>query len=504
MQRNCIHIFLLFSCCLLFQTCQAQSDSHTGIDREPVAAGRFYPSSADQLETMLQNLFASAVGKDIADPLALIVPHAGYVFSGEVAASVYKMLDREKQYKHIFLIGSSHTMYFNGAAIYTRGDFITPLGRVGIDELAVSLVEEYSFITDDIAPHKTEHSLEVQIPFLQYWLKRPFTIIPIILGGESESNFRKLAVVLAPYLSEENLFIISTDFSHYPGYNDAMISDNAMADAILSNSAEEFTRTRGKCESKGTDGLVTTMCGWTSVYTLLSITENREHVRYEKIIYRNSGDSPYGGKDGVVGYYGIVLSEISDQTDDSGFFLTDPDKQYLLGLARNTITEYLSGNSHNQLFDSSGSETLTENAGAFVTLKIDGNLRGCIGNFNPEMPLYRTVQEMAIAAATNDPRFYPVKPEEVSRIEIEISVLTPLHKIETIDEFVLGKHGIYIKKGNRSGTFLPQVAEETGWTTVEFLGHCARDKAGIGWEGWKDAELYTYEALVFSEHDFAK
>ena len=142
--------------------------------------------------------------------------------------------------------------------------------------------------------------------------------------------------------------------------------------------------------------------------------------------------------------------------------------------------------------------------GAFVTLHKDGALRGCIGRFVANEPLYTIVQKMAIAAATEDNRFPTVKQDEISEIDIEISVLTPLKKIESIDEIEMGRHGIYIKKGFTTGTFLPQVAIETGWTKEEFLGYCARNKAGIGWDGWKDADIYIYEALVFGENDIKK
>ena len=136
-----------------------------------------------------------------------------------------------------------------------------------------------------------------------------------------------------------------------------------------------------------------------------------------------------------------------------------------------------------------------------MTLRENGELRGCIGRFDASEPLYLVVQKMAVASSSEDFRFSPVSAQEVNQLEIEISVLTPMRRITSIDEFQLGKHGIYMKKGVQSGTFLPQVAEETGWTKEEFLGHCAQDKAGIGWNGWKDAELYVYEALVFSEKD---
>ncbi|MCD6598927.1 MAG: AmmeMemoRadiSam system protein A, partial [Bacteroidales bacterium] len=148
------------------------------------------------------------------------------------------------------------------------------------------------------------------------------------------------------------------------------------------------------------------------------------------------------------------------------------------------------------------SKTLLAPAGAFVTLHTaEGQLRGCIGRFQPEAPLYKVVKEMAVSAALNDYRFSPLKSAEIPSVDIEISVLTPLKKIQSIDELELGKDGIYIKKDSRSGTFLPQVAESTGWSKEEFLGHCSRDKAGLGWDGWKDARLYTYQAIIFSEKE---
>jgi AmmeMemoRadiSam system protein A len=179
--------------------------------------------------------------------------------------------------------------------------------------------------------------------------------------------------------------------------------------------------------------------------------------------------------------------------------LTQADKQELLRIARNTVDTYVKTRTVPPLSISAYSENIKSRAGAFVTLKIDDKLRGCIGTFEPDSPLYKVVQEMAIASSTQDSRFQPVKPDELKSIQIEISVLTPMRKIKNICEIQLGKHGIYIRKGYSGGTFLPQVATETGWTLEEFLGHCSRDKAGIGWTGWKDADIYIYEALIFQE-----
>lgn len=505
MNKKILRLFILLGLVLTINSCRSQvtDKTQTKIDRQPAVSGSFYPADKNELLKMVEGFFNEAPQVLTQQPLAVIVPHAGYVFSGVVAAASYKQIDRNKKFKHIFIIGSSHTMYFDGASVYSQGDFITPLGKVTVDTLAGWLDKKYDFINSNTEPHEKEHSLEVQLPFLQYWLKKDFSIIPIIIGGESQSLCKNLADALAPYFTEENLFVISTDCSHYPNYEDAKVSDNTMAEAVLTNSAQKFMLAKLKDESKGYANLVTAMCGWTSTLTLLDITENRNDIVYKRILYKNSGDSPqYGDKNRVVGYNAICAIKMDKKVDKSQFVLTDEDKVELLKIARKTILDYLKDGKTEILDRSKLPSNLLVQAGAFVTLKEHGSLRGCIGSFNPEQSLYKVVQSMAIASATEDYRFTPVKSDEVPNLEIEISVLTPLKKINSIDEIVLGKHGIYIKKGERSGTFLPQVATGTGWNLEEFLGHCAQDKAFIGWNGWKDADIYTYEAIVFEEKEF--
>ncbi|MCB9001178.1 MAG: AmmeMemoRadiSam system protein B [Bacteroidales bacterium] len=500
--KAAIKALSLFIIIAMNNSCNGQNNQSNLSNRKPVVAGSFYPASKGELTKVLEEYFSRANKTLKNDPIALIVPHAGYVFSGQVAASAFKQLDRDKPYKHIFLIGSSHTMYFSGASIYTQGNFETPLGSVPIDSLAKELVMQNDIITDNPQPHAQEHGLEVQLPFLQYWLKKPFSIVPIIVGGESQSTPKLLAQILAPYFTSDNLFIISSDFSHYPSYNDASASDSEMEQAIVSNSATNFMAIKHKLEGSGINNLATAMCGWTSALTLLNITENISDIAYFPILYHNSGDSPYGEKDRVVGYWAIAA--VKKTTDKQEFNLTDKDKIFLLSLARNSITNLLTNKEVEEPDQSELSQNLLANAGAFVTLKENGQLRGCIGNFSTNTPLYRVVMSMAKAAATEDYRFSPVTANELKNIEIEISVLTPLKKIDNISEIVLGKHGIYIKKGMHTGTFLPQVAKETGWNIEEFVGHCSRDKAFIGWDGWRNADLYTYEAIIFDENEFIK
>jgi AmmeMemoRadiSam system protein A len=222
-----------------------------------------------------------------------------------------------------------------------------------------------------------------------------------------------------------------------------------------------------------------------------------EELELSPVLYRNSGDSKIGDKDRVVGYWAIAGSE--KQAEQQAFNLSGQEKESLLEISRSTLESFIKTGTLTEITPGSLSPPLKVPAGAFVSLYMGGRLRGCIGSFSPTDPLYAVVESMTLAAALKDSRFVPVEEPELEYIDIEISVLTPLQKISSIDEFELGKHGIYMIKDDQSGTFLPQVADDSGWNTEEFLGHCARDKAGIGWDGWKEADLYIYEAVIFSE-----
>ena len=484
------------------------------VNRRPAVAGSFYPGSAKELTSTLSSLFASAEPRKVTGTIqAVISPHAGYVFSGSVAASAFHQLDSEKVYQNVFIIGSSHRFSFDGSSVYTRGNYETPLGTVLVNlELAKKLANDPSGVfTDRTDAHIYEHSLEVQLPFLQKIYGDKLIIVPIVLGTQRPSVCKKIAQVLKPYMAPENLFVISTDFSHYPGYEDAVRADALTADAICANVPEHFLNTIRRTEAKGIPGLVTCICGWTSVLTLLHMTEDLPGIEYHKVQYRNSGDSPYGERDRVVGYYAIVITtkavtsndnQSVKESSDEEFYLSELEKQALISIARNTLESNTRSSKIPPVERNLLTSTLETPCGAFVTLRKKGELRGCIGRFETTEPLWKVVQEMTAAAAVQDYRFDPVDRSELKDIDIEISVLTPLKRINSPDQIRLGIDGIYIRKGSASGTFLPQVAKETNWTLEEFLGHCARDKAGIGWNGWKDAELYTFQALILEEKDF--
>jgi hypothetical protein len=497
------NFLVLFVFPFFYTSCNAQpTGPHERVNRQPAVAGTFYPAEEVELKAWLSDFFSKPALTLPNQPLALIVPHAGYVFSGEVAASAFKQIDRNRKFKHIFVIGSTHTTHFDGVSIYTLGDFITPLGAVAVDTLAKWLQIKYKFQNDDATIHRREHSIEAQLPFLQYWLKNNFSIVPIIIGGESEKTCQKLADALKPFFNSDNLFVISSDFSHYPTYIDAQASDKTMAEAIISNSSKKFLQAKAFKESENIPNLLTAACGWTSILTLLKITENIDGTVYSLIKYQNSGDASVGQKNRVVGYNSLCAFSTKSIQSQNDFDLLDDEKVELLKIARKTIRDYVSTRKVDKIDPAKYSSNLQRELGAFVTLKESGTLRGCIGNFQPNQPLVKTIQDMAIAASTQDYRFNPVNEKEIPLLEIEISVLTPMKKIESVEEIEMGKHGIYIKKGYKSGTFLPQVGKETNWTREEFLGHCSRDKANIGWDGWKDAEIFIYEALIFGEKEF--
>ncbi len=475
-------------------------------DRQPVAAGRFYPSGKAELTGELSLLFSTCKkGPREQFARAIISPHAGYIFSGKIAASAFSSVSENAAYKNIFLIGSSHVMSFDGASVYNEGDYITPLGKATVNrEIANKLISSNKVFNNPSKAHIQEHSIEVQIPFIQHYFKHVPAIVPIIIGTGSETTIRKIAEALRPYFTPDNLFIISSDFSHYPAYNDAVEVDNSTAKAIISGNPEQFLKILDQNSARHIKGLATSMCGWTSCLTLMYLTEGNSKLEYSLVDYCNSGDSPSGGKNEVVGYNAISLVEkgpfIPSDIEESELSFTNAEKELLFDLAKTSIRSVLYGIKNIKGEESPLPAKLKNPYGAFVTLKINGSLRGCIGRFISSEPLYEVVKSSAVSSAFEDPRFNPLTKEEFEKTSIEITVLGPLKKINDIKEIVLGKHGIYIKKDFRSGTMLPQVATENGWSVAEFLGYTSRDKAGIGWDGWKNAEIFIYEGVVLEDN----
>lgn len=472
-------------------------------DRKPVVAGSFYPSGSEILRSELSGYFASFRKPDAGVKVrAIIVPHAGYVYSGHTAAAGFAAIPAEAVYDNIFLIGVSHRYAFEGAAVFSSGNLITPLGTLKVNrEISEKLRSTNRwFIAKDEA-HGPEHSLEVQLPFIQYHFTKPPAIIPILIGTRNTNVLKAVAMGLQPWFNDRNLFIISSDFSHYPSYNDAKRVDKLSSDAIVKGDAEAFIRTIRSIENSGVNNLATAMCGWPAGAVLLYMAEKEKGLQFRNVEYTNSGDARVGSKDEVVGYNAIVLEKKSSASES--FTLTTAEKKILLETAREAITARLNNRKPVPVDKGRLTPRLREPLGAFVTLTIKGELRGCIGRFTSNDPLWEVVAAMATEAAFGDPRFPALTKAEYPSVSLEISVLGPMKKINSINEIKIGRHGIYIKKGFQSGTLLPQVATERGWSVEQFLGYCARDKAGIGWSGWKEkeTEIFVYEAYVFGEQE---
>ena len=441
--------------------------------RKEAVAGRFYPSSPEELQSMVESYLDQAPYLEIENIHGLVCPHAGYIYSGLTAAYSYKQL--HDQYDTVILIGPSHYIAFEGASIPDYTHYETPLGLVNLSEKAFHLVKDPVFTTVPGA-HTQEHCLEVQLPFLQSVLA-DFEIIPVILG---RVNPEEVASALSPYIDERTLVIASSDLSHYYPYEKACSLDKICTEAVP---VLDFEKVK-MCEA----------CGIRAIMTLMYLAEEKGW-QGTLLDYRNSGDTA-GGKDRVVGYMAAAFY-------GDGDFLNEEDQKFLLQLARQTLEQYLQDGTFPEVDESELSEHLKEERACFVTLEKDGALRGCIGNLYPEGKLYKAVMENAVNAALKDPRFPPVQYEELSEITIEISVLTVPEKIlyegsEDLLKKIEGK-GVIISAGFRKATYLPQVWEQMP-DPEDFISYLC-NKAGLSPYYWQEGamDVYVYSAQVFSE-----
>jgi MEMO1 family protein len=477
-------------------------DEQNLIDRPPIAAGRFYPASEKNLRSSLEELFNKEAGREqFTQPLALIVPHAGYVYSGRVAASAYASVPPQMKFSNIFIIATSHLHSFNGAAVYTSGDFITPLGRVTVNcSISAELTKRSDYFTIRPETHAGEHSIEVQLPFIQYYFTTKPAIVPVIIATTDFAAIRSIAEALRPWFNRDNLFVFSSDFSHYPAYDDAVAADAEAAGAIMTGKPGELLRVLKKYRNCTIPGMETVMCGWSAAAVLMCLTEEDDSIVYRHLMYRNSGDSEYGDRKGVVGYHSFIVTGKTEETGTAASHtITAAEREELFRMARASISNGLKDSRYHYIRKNLMTDSLQKQMGAFVTIYKSGKLRGCIGRMTSTEPLIDLIAKMAFSAAFEDPRFPAVTEDELDEIELEISALTPLTRISGIDEIEIGRHGLYIRKGERSGVLLPQVAAERNWSVVQFLEHTSGDKAGLGKDGWKDADIFIFETLILKE-----
>ncbi len=464
--------------------------------RKPAVAGMFYPKDPEQLGQMIKRLTRKAE-KDRVEthsdlPIkALVMPHAGYKYSGLTAAHAAPLLKNRKISK-IIIMAPDHRVGFRGAAIGDADSYQTPLGRVKIHPDAQRLKKQYDFFRTVAASDKREHAVEVILPFLQTWLS-DFKIIPIVFG--KGGNTDSYADAIETVMDSKTLLIVSTDLSHYLPYEKAVSRDRQTIEIITGLKSDRL-----KDEPKRA-------CGSIPLLVLMDLAGKRKWDP-GLIHYANSGDTS-GRRDKVVGYATIAFyGEKNMNENDNTQKISKEKGEILLEVARKAIATRLGVKA-----DSSGNlETRTDDPvfkakrGTFVTLKINDQLRGCIGNLVPEKPLIEGVRDNAANAAFHDPRFAPLSQDEFEKIQIEVSLLTEPQPLEYTDgQDLLGKirpgvDGLIIRKGPHSATFLPQVWEQLP-DKKEFLGHLCM-KAGLPSDEWKkgDLQVLTYQVQNFEEN----
>ena len=462
-------------------------------------AGTWYPSDKAELTTLLGSYMDSAKPDKIDGPIfAIISPHAGYQFSGPVAAYGFKAV-QGKDIKTVIIIGFSHRKFFDGISVYSEGVWRTPLGDISIDEkLAEELISKNKRISFEPGLFDEENSVEMQIPFIQLAIKNA-KIVPIAFGTQEYSDAEVLASALAAVLKgrDDVLIVASTDLSHYHPYAEANAIDKNLIHILSGMKAKDLYdgAVLGTCE----------LCGMMPVTATLLAAGKLGFSDIKILKYANSGDT-YGDKSKVVGYLSATIykkgtraQEHKSTGKEGKQALNDAQRERLLQIARESITSYVKDGKKKNFSESD--PILKEKMGAFVTLHEKGELRGCIGNMVGQGPLYQTVADMAIEAGTGDPRFETISSKELDKIDIEISVLTPLRRVSSYKDVNIPGDGVLIRSGGNSGVFLPQVADETGWNREEFLTSLCAHKAGLPPDAWKDpkTEIYVFSAEVFGE-----
>jgi len=466
--------------------------------RQPGVAGSFYPVDPTALVAMIDEMLAHASPPPINDPiLAVVAPHAGYQYSGPVAAYTYAAL-KGRKFARVVVIAPSHYEAFDFTSVFDGDAYATPLGTVQIDKaFADQLVKMSPTIRFSSQGHiptakGAEHALEVELPWLQRVLGE-FQLVPVVMGDRSYESSRALGVALAKLIhGSDTLIVASSDLSHYHPYEEAVGIDHKTLNAL--RAWDYFSM------SQNFEMRVWEACGGAPIVATMIAAERMGANQAVLLKYANSGDIT-GDHSRVVGYSAVALVKSqSRNAAQQPFSLGAHDKTELLALARKSV-EYAVRTKKPNEPPLSATESLNQERGAFVTLKESGQLRGCIGYISAAKPLYITVRDTSTQAAFRDTRFQPVSASELPQLEYEISVLSPLRRVTDVREIKVGQHGLLMKNGDYQGVLLPQVPVEAGWDRQTFLDEtCA--KAGMRAGCWKDenTDIFMFTAVVFGEN----
>ena len=478
-------------CCVLAASLWVGASSWVAAQpRTAKVAGQFYPEEPAELLDVVQYLLNRQPEPATPQkPRILIIPHAGYQYSGLIAANGFRQVQGQR-YDGVVVVAFTHRMQFPGASVDDRESYETPLGEIPVDQEAVAVLQTYPGIGHVEEAHESnEHSLEVELPFLQVTLKR-FKLVPILMGTANLEDARHLAAALAALATlKDYLFVFSTDLSHYHPYSEAETIDERTISATLFETPQAVNRLfqAGELEA----------CGRGPILTSLFLAERLGYPKRQLLYRANSGDT-MGNPSSVVGYAAIGMF---GQNRLSSLGLSQKAGEALVAAARQSLAHSLAkrGQDPSQLLRRY--PELSRPSGLFVTLRKGAALRGCIGRIQTAEPLAKSLPKVAVDAAVHDGRFAPVSAEELPDLRVEVSVLTPPAPVTHPDEIVPGRDGVVLEYQGHSGVFLPQVWEETGWTRIEFLRELASQKAGLPPDAWQQAALSIFQAQVFEEPD---
>jgi AmmeMemoRadiSam system protein B/AmmeMemoRadiSam system protein A len=437
--------------------------------RPAAVAGSFYPADPMELRQTV-NHYLSEASTDAPAPKAIIVPHAGYIYSGSVAASVYARLKTARQQiTRVVLLGPAHRVAFTGIAVSSCDAFATPSGTIPVDKEAVQTACQLPFVGFLEQAQEQEHSIEVQLPFLQEVLEN-FQIVPLVVGNASADEVCQLINLL--WGGNETLIVISSDLSHFHDYDTAKHLDETTSQAIEHLYFEQLD--------------FNSACGKTPVSGLLKFARDKS-LAVKKIDLRNSGDTA-GDRNRVVGYGAYVIEPVDF-------------RQMLLNLAKNSIYYGLQTGTPLAVNVANYPQELCQYLASFVTLEKHQHLRGCIGMLEAVRPLVVDIAENAFSAAFQDPRFPPLAVDEFEDLKLHISILTPSEPIIFSSEadllalIIPGVDGLTLQEGNHRGTFLPSVWEQIP-DPVLFLQHL-KQKAGLPADYWSDTvQIYRYRTEI--------
>jgi AmmeMemoRadiSam system protein B/AmmeMemoRadiSam system protein A len=474
--------------------------------RSPAKAGTWYEGEPKALKKQIMGFLNTVDVPEIHGTIrALISPHAGYLYSGKTAAHGFKTL-LGSEYKRVIVLAPSHYARFEGGSILDVTHYETPLGTLPLDREACDELLHEEFFTTVPSAHGQEHSLELQLPFLQCALKDGFKLIPIVIGEIRSSWYEPMAECLLSFWDEETLIVTSSDFTHY-GANFGYLPFKKDIPENLKKLDLGAVQKILDVNYKGFESYVrktgATICGRKPITLLLTMAALR-NAKGHLLTYTTSG-ALTGDFSHSVSYasIGFTIPETSGGKSSEQEFgsLSKEEEETLIRLARHTLKIFLAkGKKPKDLSGFAITENLKRDLGVFVTLKKKDRLRGCIGYLKGIMPLYQAVIDNTISAASRDPRFPPVTPSEEAKLHIEISVLSPLRRVTDVEDIVVGRDGLIISRGLQKGTLLPQVPVEQGWDRIQFLEQACR-KAGLPENAYEDSDtiIERYTAQVFGE-----